>query len=292
MAETNRRAAAVAAMILSSVLFAVMSLLIRFARDVNPFLTSFVRFAAGACVVGTMALAEKTELRFTDRSTLLLRGIFGGAAVFLYFLAIMKIGIARGSVISNMYPVFASLGGALFLGEKVRPVTWAFLAAALCGLVLMSGGEGPFAWDPWVALAFLGAVLSGLAIVCVRKASRTDNAHSIFLSQSLIGFWIVIVPAFSRPSPLSVPTALILLAIGLTAAVAQLFMTWSYKHLEVAAGSLLGMATPLVNVAFGVLIFREPIGIKGILGMALILASCVCVVWLNRDSSRRIALSR
>jgi len=283
MENTDRRAAGAAAMILSSVLFAVMALLIRLAQDVDPFLTSFVRFSVGACVVGTMALTGRTKLAFTDKSTLLLRGLFGGTAVYLFFLSINRIGIARGSVISNMFPVFAALGGALFLGEKVKPLTWAFLAASLCGVALINGGEKILSWDPWTLLALLGSVLSGLAIVCVRKATRTDNSESIFMSQSLIGFWIVVVPAFSRPSPLTVPTSLLLLGVGLTAAVAQLLMTWSYRHLSVAVGSLLSMVTPLVSVVFGVLLFREPLGVKGGAGMALILASCVCMVLYNRQ---------
>jgi drug/metabolite transporter (DMT)-like permease len=289
MGNTDRRAAGMAAMLLSSVLFSVMALLIRLAQDVNPFLTSFVRFAVGACVVGTMALAGKAELRFVDRSSLLLRGIFGGTAVFLYFLSINKIGIARGSAISNLFPVFATLGSALFLGEKVRPSTWAFLAAALCGVALLNGAKTLFAWELWTLLALGGAVLSGLAIVMVRKATRTDGSHSIFMSQSLIGFWMVIVPAFANPAPLTPGTAFLLLGIGIFASGAQLLMTWSYKHLDVAAGSLLSMATPLLNVGLGVLIFRESLGLKGIMGMALILVSCACMAWSN--GSRKSAES-
>ena len=131
-------------------------------------------------------------------------------------------------------------------------------------------------------LVLAGSVVAGFAIVCVRRLAATDSPPSIFMSQSLMGFWLVFVPAMSRPAAFSLRLALILLAIGLVAACAQMLMTWSYRRVEVATGSLLSMLTPVINVGVGVLAFQERFGPVEAVGAAIILAACTAVMALGR----------
>ena len=111
-ASTGGRALGLAAMMLSSVLFSAMSLGIRLA-GADSFLTSFVRFGVGVAVVGSLALAGRTRIHFVNLPLLLLRGVTGSVAVYTSFLAIEKLGLARGSVVSYTYPLFAAIGGAI-----------------------------------------------------------------------------------------------------------------------------------------------------------------------------------
>jgi drug/metabolite transporter (DMT)-like permease len=290
LASTGGRAAGIAAMVLSSVLFTLMSVLIGYAKGVSSFLTSFARFGVGAVVVCTLALAGRVRLDFRNTKLLLLRGLLGGVAVFIYFLSIPMLGVARGTVINNSYPLFAAVGGALFLRERVSAAGWVAVALTLAGLGLLRLGDwlASPAWDPWFVVALAGSLLSGLAVVTVRKLTETDSSPVIFLSQSVLGFWLVFVPALGSPSRLAVPMAVLLLAIGLTAAVAQLLMTWSYRSVDVTTGSLISVLTPVLSVVFGVLLFREALGLLQAAGMALILAACVLIVvpWRARSPER------
>jgi drug/metabolite transporter (DMT)-like permease len=275
-------------MVLSSVLFSGMSLGIRLADGADSFLTSFVRFAIGIAVVGSLALAGRVRLSFVNLRWHLLRGLTGSVAVYTSFLAIEKLGIARGSVISYTYPLFAAVGGAIFLKERVRPLAWAALVAAVGGMVLMRWGElasdGPAAASTalWYGLVLAGAVVAGFAIVAVRRLTATDSAPSIFMSQSLVGFWVALGPALARPVAFSSRLALILAGIGLVAAAAQLLMTWSYGRVDIATGSLLSMLTPVINVGIGVLAFRERFGPVEAVGAAIVLAACAAVLAPNR----------
>jgi drug/metabolite transporter (DMT)-like permease len=142
-------------------------------------------------------------------------------------------------------------------------------------------------WDPWYLVAVVGSVLSGLAVVAVRKLTETDSSPVIFLAQSLVGFWIVFVPALGRPSLLTVPMAALLLGIGLTAAVAQLLMTWSYRTLDSATGSLLSVLTPVLSVLFGVTLFHEPLGPLQAAGSLLMILSCVLILVPRRRARPR-----
>ncbi len=290
-ASTGGRAQGLAAMVLSSVLFSAMSLGIRLA-GADSFLTSFVRFGVGVAVVGSLALAGRTRIHFVNLPLLLLRGVTGSVAVYTSFLAIEKLGLARGSVVSYTYPLFAAIGGAILLKERVRPLGWAALAAAVGGMVLMRWGgivEGGAAGPStalWYGVVLAGSVVAGLAIVIVRRLTATDSAPAIFLSQSLVGFWLAFVPALSRPAALGLRLALVLLGIGLVAAGAQLLMTWSYGRVDVATGSLLGMLAPVANVVIGVLAFRETLGPVEATGAAVVLAACVAVMVPGRGGGR------
>jgi drug/metabolite transporter (DMT)-like permease len=267
-----------------------MSLGIRLAEGADSFLTSFIRFAVGIAVVGSLALAGRVRLSFVNLPWHLLRGVTGSVAVYTSFLAIEKLGIARGSVLSYTYPLFAAVGGAIFLKERVRPLAWAALVAAVGGMVLMRWGElasdGPAAASTalWYGLVLAGAVVAGFAIVAVRRLTATDSAPSIFMSQSLVGFWVAIGPALARPVTFSPRLALILLAIGLVAAAAQLLMTWSYGRVDIATGSLLSMLAPVINVGIGILAFRERFGPVEAVGAAIVLAACTVVMVPRRGA--------
>jgi drug/metabolite transporter (DMT)-like permease len=271
----------------SAVLFSAMAVLIRSAQGVSFFTTALFRFMIGIAILTTLALFRQIRLEFHNRLLLFLRGLLGGIGVILFYLAIVKIGIAKGTVISNTFPVFATLGGVLFLKDRVRPLVWLSLIVSLIGLALLtrSSWAGGFSGenDQWVIWAFVGTVFAGAAIVCVKRLRETDSSTSIFLSQSLVGFWIVIVPAGLNVSRIALGTIWILVGIGVLAAAAQLLMTWSFAHVPISTGSLLSLLTPVCNVILGVLLFKETLTIGEGIGSALILLACAAVAVLGKE---------
>lgn len=279
-------AAAVAAILLSSILFSLMAVLIRFARSVDFFITAFYRFAVGTAALGTLALFRRIRLDFTNWSVLFLRGLFGGVAVVAFYMSVVKLGLARGTIISYMYPVFAAAGGVLFLKERVSALSWLLMALGLAGLALLVAPTGErIGVDLWTILSLVGAVAAGAAIVCLKHATATDSSYAIFISQCLIGFWMVAVPAARGAGVgLGWGGGILLVAIGGIATAAQLLMTWGFGAVSITAGSLLGLLTPLVNFVIGIALFGEAMSAAEIAGSALVLASCVGVVALDRGA--------
>ena len=64
-------------MSLSSLLFSVMSGLIRYAEGIDPFKTSLFRFAIGMALLGTGAILNRINLSFRKSRLLFFRGIAG-----------------------------------------------------------------------------------------------------------------------------------------------------------------------------------------------------------------------
>jgi drug/metabolite transporter (DMT)-like permease len=273
----------VAGMLLSSVLFSIMALLIRSADQIDFFKTALYRFAVGAILLGTLALFRKIRLEFNNSPILFLRGFLGGVAVLLFYMSIVKVGIAKGTVLSFTYPIFSTIGGVILLKDRVRPVVWPLLVASMLGIALLVG-LGASGWgNVWILLTLLGGVLGGLAIVCVKRLTSSDSGVSIYMSQCLFGFWIVALPANLNPTPMGWVGGVLLITIGLVAAAAQLLMNWSFVHVSIATGSLLGLLTPVFNVVFGIAIFGETMGALELIGTLLILASCVGIVLWGRE---------
>jgi drug/metabolite transporter (DMT)-like permease len=271
-------------MIGSCALFSGMSVLIRIASAFDPSKITFYRFVIGIAILVTLALFRRIKLEFNNIPLLIVRGITGGIAVFCFFLAISKIGLAKGTIVSNTYPIFATIGAALFLKEKVRWKTWLFVLLCIVGMILTNydGARGEFALDTWTLIALGGSFFSGIAIVSVRRLARTDNPSSIIMSQCIFGLWMVILPANIETVELSVAAGILLIAIGLTATIAQLMMTWSYRHVDVSTGSLLSMLMTVFNVIIGMIFFGESRGPVSVIGMAIVIIACAGVVFVNQ----------
>ena len=70
----------------------------------------------------------------------------------------------------------------------------------------------------------------------------------------------------------------LLVLIGVLAGVGQLLMTYSYKHLPVASGSLFGLLVPVLNVLVGMLYFSESLSLVNGIGMLVVVVCCGLIV--------------
>ena len=266
-------------MLCSALCFSATSTLIRLAPNIDPFKSSLFRFAIGMTLLGTAAICKRIRLDFSNTPLLIARGLTGGLSVFIFFWSINAIGLGKGTLLSYTYPVFAAIWGVILLGEKVSPRLWMFIAVAFFGFALTSMGRGDVM--PTLGLpecfAIAGAMLSGLAIVIVRKLRATESTYAIFFSQCVIGFCLMLIPANIVPAAIGITGGFVLLGIGVSAALGQLLMTYSFKALSVSQGSVIALITPVVNIAIGVLVFNETLTLLSGLGMFLVLAACTLI---------------
>jgi len=272
-------------MICSSACFSIMAGLIRYLSQVDSFTIALFRFAIALALLGTLALTKKITLAFTCSTLLFLRGFFGGVAVVLFYYSISTIGISKATVIVYSSPIFATMGSALFLGEQVSLKKWLVILCAFAGIYLIATGasQSPVGIDRYDLLATVGALSAGVAVVLVKKLRATESSYSIFFAQCTVGFWLVFLPSNASTSMIGLSGGLLLFAIGVTASAGQLMMTYSYRYLPVATGSLIGMLVPVCNIAIGVIGFDEDISRQSLTGIIIVLASCTLVLAGRRD---------
>ncbi len=273
-------------MALSSVLFSAMSLLVPFTKEVSAFIIAAARFVTGIVVILGVAALGRASIKAVNKPWLIVRGVIGATSVYLLYRGIMTLGLGKGTVLNYTYPVFAALLAPLMLKERL---TWDVLVAAVVaffGIWLVirptGGGAGAFSFSVNDLLALLGGLLSAVAVVAIKKLRETDTSSIIYLAQCVFGLLVVGVPTATSSFAFAGIEWLILLGIGLIATIAQLTMTWAYKHVPATEGSLLAFLTPVLNVLLGVLVFGEKLQATTLLGSALVLLCCAYVAFRDR----------
>src|SRR5436190_23750548 len=114
---------------------------------------AFVRFAIGLAACGLAA--TRIRMRASNKVGLLLRGAYGGAAVFFYFLGIAHLPVGIATLLNYSAPVFTAIYAALFLGEAITARTLGALALTTVGVVMVivgtspGGAAGALSFDRW-----------------------------------------------------------------------------------------------------------------------------------------------
>ncbi|HEY3371463.1 MAG TPA: DMT family transporter [Prolixibacteraceae bacterium] len=267
----------------SVVFFALMAVLVKAIPNVSSYQTTFFRFAIGVGIMGLLSLFGIVHLKFNDKKNLFWRGLVGGVAVYLFYLAIIKLGVGKGSVYIYSYPIFATLFSMLILKEKVEPVKFIVIFISFAGLILLSlGGKGSLGgMGIYELIAIAGSVITGLAVVFVKKLHESDNSYAIFFSQCIVGFWMFLIPSGTTQAKGNMTELLLLVLVGIVATIGQLFMTEGYRYVNVATGSLLQSMVPVFNLFSGWLIFHEQFSTIEMSGAFVIVSSCFALVIIN-----------
>ncbi len=265
-------------MISSAIFFSLMSVLVRIAAEtqgVSSWKTAELRFFISMALVVALSFWLRDPLRFVNRPWLISRGLFGGAAASIFFYSITQIGIAKATIFTYTYPIWAGFLAPFLLKDRIKPGIWMAIAAAFGGLYLIivpSQGLGAISWMDLLAL--FGGLLSGWAILSIKKLHETDTSRAILFSQCFFGLIIVETPALPQGYSFTPIVWITLLAIGLLATIAQLQMTHAYKFIGATEGSLLCMLTPVINVLLGMIFFHEPVTLRALFGCVIVLSSC------------------
>lgn len=266
-------------------MYSGMACMIKVASDpAGPFKAdsyqmSFIRFLFGLCVLGGLNISGKIKLKFTNRPLLIARGVIGGTAVWITYLAVEKLGLVKGPLILYTYPVYGSLFGIFILKEKLHLKNIAALGFALFGvylLIVKNDGFDSFKdVGKFEIIAVMGAIMAGFTVAIIRKLHRTETTFEIFFAQCLFGTLLMLVPATMGDHPVSKGLMCLLLGIAITALGGQLMMTEGFRYLPVKTASVLSMTELVLNCSIGVLVFSEDFTWRSAAGAVLIVSACV-----------------
>ena len=274
----------------SSLSFALLALAAKLVTRTLPGEeVTFFRFLLMLAPFALRPALVRQALDFRRLDLLAYRGVFGGVAVLLYFVAIEKIPVSLATLLNYSSPIWSVSFAALFLGERVRPLVLAPFGLALAGTILATGAFDAGALTRGVGLfegaAFVSSILSGAAVAAIRAARRTESSWSIYASFTVCGLLVSAPFAFARfrwPTPVE---WLLLVAVGASSISAQMLMTYAYRWVTNLQAGVFAQITVVETAFFGVVFLDERLTPLQLLGAALAIGGVLGVIAVQRPPS-------
>jgi drug/metabolite transporter (DMT)-like permease len=269
------RARGVVELVAAALLFGVMAYLAKQTmHEVDGAQSAFVRFAIGALVCAGHFVARGAPPRIVRKDLLALRGLFGGLAVLLYFTTMARLPVGTATLLNYTAPVFTATFAAIFLGETLPRLRVIAMVVAGAGVTLVVLGQGRALGGAygWQLVGLASAVCSGVAVTSLRAARRTDGAWEVFLAFCVLGLVCTGPFALAGWRAPSATGWLLLLAVGLVAAAAQVLMTHALGAVEAASAGIIGQLTVVTALLLGHVLDGEPFTGLSIVGATLTIA--------------------
>lgn len=244
----------------------------------------------------------KTALVTNNPKGHLLRGVFGGLAMGLNFLALGLLPLPEVIAIGYASPLLATIFAAIFLGEIVRLYRWSAVIAGLIGvlvvlaprLTLLSSGtmERP---ELLGAMAVLGGATCGAAaMVTVRRLVQAERTPTIVFYFSIFTTCasLLTIP-FGWPLP-SVAQGAVLVSAGLLGGLGQILLTESYRHGETSTIAPFEYTSILFGLLLGYFVFDELPTPVMLAGVAIVIAAGLFIIFrehrlgLERARARKV----
>ena len=286
MFKNNKRLTGAAIMVTSAFFFALVGVVIKLAgNEVGVWQVSFYRAIVGIFLMLILARTAKISLAGPNKKLLILRGLSGTVGFLAMIVAVREISLAEVMVLFYLFPAFSAIMSPWINNERLAPSSWAFLALAFGGTVLIIAPGGDIELKFGHLCGLITALTMGLNTALVRRLSGQHSPYAIYffycLTAAVFSFWPL---AFSEESIIPSAMGLLYLAgIGLTSTLGQVLMNQGFTHMPAAEGGVLLMSQVVIASSWGVLFFGEPLSWRLVLGGVMIM---VGGTFLNRASHK------
>ena len=263
--------------------FSAMSLLVKVAGARLPSM-EIVLVRAIITLALSWALVKRAKLNpwGNRRGMLLLRGLLGAAALNCFYFSIVHLPLAEATVIQYTNPVFAALLAAVLIRERLGPFEIAGVLASMIGVALIARPSFLFAdaaqVDPLhVIIAVCGALFSATAYVTVRMLRGADDALVIVFYFPVVTVPLVLPFAIAGWIPPTPAEWLVMLGIGITTQIAQVYMTRGLQLEPTGRATAVGYLQIVFAATWGALLLGERPDRWGLLGILIIIGGTLLI---------------
>ncbi len=266
-------------MLLATFFFALMNAAVKSLGHLPAIEIALLR--SGVSLVIAFGIVRYYHIPLTGRNSrsLLLRGFFGSLSLVLYFITLQHMPLASAVTLQYLSPVFTAIMGIFIVREPVKPLQWVFFGVSFAGVLMVQGFDNRI--EPAFLVVGIGSALfAGLAYNMIRQLKLTEHPLVITFYFPLVSLPVtaVLMGAVTWVSPQG-SDWMVLIFIGLTAQVAQYFMTRSYQSDELSKVVSLKYIGIIYALALGYFLFGETFSLEAHLGMIVVLAGVILNIW-------------
>jgi drug/metabolite transporter (DMT)-like permease len=264
-------------MLIGSFAFACMGGLAHgLGRDRPWQVIAFMRSFVVLVMIATYAIVKRKQLVFLRPRVLWLRSIAGSFSLVGGFYALTRMPVSSVLTLTNTFPVWVAILSWPMLGTIPSARVWIAVCFGAIGVFLiqqpsLTGDEVAF----WVAITC--SLSTAVAMLGLHRLKAVDPAAVVvhFSAVSLIFVGIAFVCFDVTGISIAEFTKLdwvLLLGVGVSAAVGQVFLTLAFSHGDPARVSVVSLSQVIFGLLFDLTFFSDyDLGLRTVLGMALIL---------------------
>lgn len=212
-------------------------------------------------------------------------GFLMAACIALYAEALLRGYVARVILLFYLTPVWSTLLGRAFLGDRITRARLVTIALGLIGMFVVFGiGTGlpaPRSPAEWMGLA--SGFLWGWSMVALRRVPpHASEFDKVFVQFLFLGFLFVLFTLVPGGRPWALPTPAVfwrgaswLLIFGLVWMPLVLWLTmFGGSRLQPARVAVLLMLEVVIGLASATVLTDEPFGLREFVGAMFIVCAC------------------
>jgi drug/metabolite transporter (DMT)-like permease len=285
---------AISLKVASALIFAVMSVLVRYLGAAYP-VGQVVFFRSAFAIVPVVVIyAWRRELEAAVRMGRPFghagRGLTAIGGMFCNFSALARLPIVDATAISFAAPLITVAMAALWLKERVRIYRWSAVIIGFAGVLVMllphldiSGSAAAAGAAIGAFFGLAGAFFNAGSIIQTRHLTKSETTSSIVFYFSLICALAGLVTwPFGWNTPSGTELAA-LIGIGLCGGLGHIVLTESYRWAPASLVAPFEYTSMLWALMLGYLAFGELPTALGFLGAAIIAGAGLFVIWRERQ---------
>jgi len=247
-----------------------------------------LRFVVAAAIALPFALKTAQARRLFRSPAVLLAGVLYGVAFLVQFEGLARTTVALSALLVGLMPALIAFS-AFLLREPVSRTSWAGVAAATLGAVLIAGKPGS-AGTPFGVFLCLAALLIFLAWLLVLRRAPKDAPPLGVTAVSIVAAAIAILPIawiMHGPPKLALSPVAWAGIIGqgvLATCVATAAWHWGSARVSSASAGVFINIEPLLGAILGVAMFGDPLTLALGLGGLFIIGGSLTVVLGERGT--------
>jgi drug/metabolite transporter (DMT)-like permease len=294
MADHRRELLPFAWMLCGSILFAVMgSMAHALGETLDWQLIAIARSSLPLLFAACLALAAGTRLVLFGPPILWVRSIAGSLSMVATFYALTRLPVSDVFTLTNVFPIWVALLSWPMLRQRPSPRVWICVVSGIAGVALIQ--QPYFTQGNLACLAALGAsVFTAFAMLGLHQLRALDPlAIVVHFSGVALVFCTASFFLFERhtllPDLVTGPKLLMVLGVGVSATIGQLFLTKAYTWGQPMKVSVVGLTQIVFALLLDIVLFGHRVNTASLVGMGLVLVPTAWIMTHRLEGGAELA---